>query len=121
MPNAPSDDDGLIRPFAATLQEIGGGKLAARLAAQLVDVTAAVKATGKKGSIVLKIEVAPLKKAAANTLVVSGSSVAKVPEGEDANPTSVFFADEAGNLSRNDPGQLQLPLRGLPTGKASSA
>ena len=119
MPNAP--DDGQVRPFATTLQEIGGGKLAARLAAQLVELTAAVKATGKKGAITLKIEVAPLKKAAANTLVVSGSSTAKVPEGEDANPTSVFFADDDGNLSRDDPQQPQLPLRGLPSGKAANA
>lgn len=93
------------------LLDIGGGRLHARLSEQLADLSAAVTETGKKGSLVLKIEVKPLPKADQNTLVVTGSSGAKVPEPDDASPTSVFFADDAGNLSRNDPRQMQLPLR----------
>lgn len=112
-------DDSTVRPFALTLQEIGAGRLAARVSGQLADLTAAVVATGKKGSIVLKIEVAPVKKATANTLMVSGSSKASIPEPEDASPTSVFFATDEGNLSRDDPKQPTLPLRGLP-GKATA-
>jgi hypothetical protein len=112
-------DDGRVRPFALTLQEIGAGRLAARVSEQLADLTSAVVATGKKGSIVLKIEVAPVKKATANTLMVSGSSVAKIPEPEDAAPTSVFFATDDGVLSRDDPHQPQLPLRIAP-GKATA-
>jgi hypothetical protein len=112
-------DDGQVRPFALTLQEIGGGKLAARVSAQLADLTAAVVATGKKGSIVLKIEVAPVKKATANTLMVSGASKATIPEPEDAAPTSVFFATDDGTLTRDDPRQPLLPLRGLP-GRATA-
>lgn len=117
MSRPDSSDERQVRPFAAVLQEIGGGKLAARAAAQLAELTAAVAATGKKGTITIKVEVAPLKKADANTLVVTGSTTAKVPEGEDATPTSVFFADAGGNLSRDNPAQPQLPLVGLPTRK----
>lgn len=119
----PKDKDAgeQLKPFAAVLQEIGSGKLAARLAAQLAELTAAVTATGKKGSIVLKIEVEHMKKADANTLVVTGASVAKVPEADDATPRSVMFADAAGNLSRDDPRQQQLPLVGLPGQKAATA
>lgn len=112
-------DDSRVRPFALTLQEIGGGRLAARVSDQLADLTAAVVATGKKGSIVLKVEVAPVKKANANTLMVSGSSKATIPESDDAAPTSVFFATDDGNLSRDDPKQPQLPLR-LAPGKATA-
>lgn len=112
-------DDGRVRPFALTLQEIGAGRLAARVSEQLADLTSAVVATGKKGKITLTIEVAPVKKANANTLMVSGSSKAAIPEPEDASPTSVFFATDDGTLSRDDPRQPQLPLRGLP-GKATA-
>jgi glycine cleavage system regulatory protein len=115
-----SDSDGQVRPFAAVLQEIGGGILAARLAGQLTELTAAVEATGKKGSITLTVEVAPLKKATANTLTVSAKSTAKIPEPEDASPTTVFFAGKGGVLTREDPNQPQLPLRSV-SGKAATA
>jgi len=121
MSTPDTDGDGTVRPFAAVLQEIGGGKLAARVSAQLAELAAAVTATGKKGKVTVSIEIAPLRKADANTLVVTGASTAKVPEGEDASPTSVFFADAGGNLSRNDPRQQQLPLIGLPGQRAVSA
>lgn len=114
-------DDGQLRPFAATLQEIGNGKFAARLADQLAALNRSVTATGKKGSITIKIEVEHMKKADANTLVVTGASTAKIPEGDDATPRSVMFADPSGNLSRDDPRQQQLPLVGLPTQKAANA
>lgn len=116
-----STQDEQVRPFAAVLQEIGGGKLHARLSAQLAELTAAVTETGKKGTVTVTIRVEPLKKADQHTLVVTGSSTAKVPEGDDASPTSVFFADGAGNLRRDDPRQQQLPLVGLPVRKDASA
>lgn len=117
----PTPPDEQTRPFAAVLAEIGGGKLHARLSAQLAELTAAVADTGKKGSITLTVKVEPLKKADQHTLVVTGSSNAKVPEGDDATPTSVFFATSAGNLVRDDPRQQQLPLVGLPTRKEHTA
>lgn len=122
MSTVDNDQDDQVRPFAAVLAEIGGGKLHTRLSAQLADLTAAVATTGKKGEITLKIRVEPLKKADQNTLVVTGSSLAKVPEADDASPTSVFFADDSGNLRRDDPRQPQLPLAIVPTiGKANHA
>jgi len=99
------------RDFAVTLLEIGGGRLHTRLSEQLAEITKAVSETGKKGVLTLKIEVKPLPKADSKTLVVTGSSASKAPEPDDASPTSVFFADDDGSLSRSDPRQLQLPLR----------
>lgn len=120
--STPDNQDGQIRPFAAVLQDIGSGKLTARLAAQLAELGAAVTATGKKGTITLKIEVAPPKKHATDgALIVSGASVAKIPEGDDVAPASIFFADPSGNLTRDDPRQQQLPLIGLPGQKAATA
>lgn len=105
------DQEDSVRDFAAVVLEIGGGRLHARLSDQLAEITAAVKETGKKGLLTVKIEVKPLAKADHGTLVVTGSSTAKAPEGDDDSPTSVFFADDSGNLSRNDPRQPQLPFR----------
>jgi hypothetical protein len=115
-----STEDNDPREFASVLLEIGKGRLHARLSEQLAEICAAVTETGKKGQLVLKIEVKPLPKADKNTLVVTGSSAAKAPESDDASPTSVFFADDAGNLTRNDPRQMTLPFR-EPTTKGANA
>lgn len=115
------DDDGQVRPFAAVLAEIGGGKLHARLSDQLARLTAAVADTGKKGEITIKVKVEPFRKGGENARMVTGTSTAKIPEGEDASPASVFFADKTGNLQRTDPTQQQLPLVGLPTRKEHTA
>jgi hypothetical protein len=108
------------REFASVLLEIGKGTLHARLSEQLAEICAAVTETGKKGQLVLKIDVKPMPKADSNILVVTGVSVAKAPESDEASPTSVFFADDAGNLTRNDPRQMTLPFR-EPTTKGTSA
>lgn len=121
MPNAP-DDEGQARPFAAILQELAGGKVHARLTEQLATLTASVTATGKKGTLTLAFEVKPLKAGQAQSpLQVTAKSVLKAPEGDDAAPVTVFFADSDGNLRRDDPNQPQLPLRGLPTGRTATA
>lgn len=117
----PTKDDGQLKPFAATLHEIGNGKFTARLAAQVAEVTQAVRETGKKGSITIKLEIEPVKKNSSGALNVSGSSVAKAPEGSDATTSSIFFADDHGNLTKDDPRQQQLPLVGLPGQKAANA
>lgn len=118
MAEQPPDNDRTIRPFAAVLQEIGGGKVAARLAEQLAELTEAVSATGKKGTLALTITVAPIGKGNTANLVVSARIACKTPEGDDAVPSSVFFHDVDGNLTRHDPNQPTLPLRGLDTPKA---
>jgi hypothetical protein len=116
-----TEDDDQVRPFAAILAEIGGGKLHARLSEQLAALTAAVADTGKKGQLTIQIKVEPFRKGGDHSLMVTGTSSAKVPEGEDASPASVFFTDNGGNLRRDDPRQAQLPLIGLAGGKATTA
>lgn len=118
MPNAP-DDDTQVRPFAAILTELHGGRVHARLTDQLADLTSAVTSTGKKGTLTIQLEVKPLKAGQNDVLQVIAKSVLKAPEGEDAAPTTVFYADDSGNLTRDDPNQPQLPLRIAP-GKATA-
>lgn len=105
------DQEEAVRDFAAVLLEIGGGRLHARLSDQLAEITAAVKESGKKGLLTVKIEVKPVPRAENGTLLVTGSSVAKAPETDEDSPASIFFADDTGSLSRSDPRQPQLPFR----------
>jgi hypothetical protein len=116
-----TDDDGRqVKPFAATLQELGGGTVAARLAEQLQELTAAVIDTGKKGTLTLQLTVAPLKPGNVSNLVVTAKTLLKAPEDDNAAPSSVFFTDGAGNLTRDDPRQPALPLRGLESRSATA-
>jgi hypothetical protein len=110
-------DERTVKPFSATLQEIGGGTLAADLAEQLQELTNAVVATGKKGTLTLQLTVAPLKPGNVRNLVVTGATSLKAPKDDAATPSSVFFTDDAGNLTRDDPNQPTLPIRGLDTRK----
>jgi hypothetical protein len=116
VPTPDKGDGRQVKPFAATLQELSGGTVAARLAEQLQELTAAVKETGKKGTLTLQLVVAPLNKGNLDNLVVSAKSVVKPPEDDSATATSVFFTDKDGNLTRDDPKQPTLPCVGWRTG-----
>jgi hypothetical protein len=116
-----TDDGEQVRPFAATLQEIGRGSVHDRLSEQLQQLVAAVTETGKKGTLTLQLTVAPVKPGNVHNLLVTAKTALKAPEGDEAAPSSVFFHDTAGNLSREDPTQLKLPLRGVETKKGASA
>lgn len=97
-----------VRPFADVLRDLGRGAVIDEAAVMLQDIVKAVRERGKKGRLTLTVEVAPMKGDAA-ALVVSAQATAKPPAGE---PTSaVFFADEPGNLLREDPRQLKMTFR----------
>lgn len=114
-------DDEHVKPFAATLAELDKGRVHARLSEQLHDLTTAVQATGKAGTLTLTISLSPIKKGQTDTLQLTTKTVLKAPVGDDATPTTVFFTDAAGNLTREDPTQMRLPLRLANDGKASTA
>jgi hypothetical protein len=114
--DSPDHDDGTqVVPFATVLQMVGKGTFTAKLADELQRLTSAVKQTGKKGTLTLSLTVAPLKAGNTDNLIVTGKSLLKAPEDDSANPTSIFYSDDAGNLTRDDPRQETLPIRGLPT------
>ncbi len=120
MPNN-KDDERTTNPFAAVLNEIQGGTVTARLSEQLQELTNAVTETGKKGTLTLQLTVAPLKPGNVTNLVVTGKTLVKAPEDDSAQPSSVFFTDAAGNLTRDDPKQPTLPLRGLDNARSATA
>lgn len=95
----------MARPFAEVLGEINHGIVADEAATALQHVVEAVKDTGKPGSIVLKIDVKPFS-GNPDIVNVSGTVAAKAPKHPAA--AAVFYTDDAGNLTRNDPRQLPI-------------
>jgi len=92
-----------LRPFVAFLQEVRGGALVADLTTELSGLVSQCKFHGKPGSITLKLDVKPNGR----TLFVTPTITTKLPK--VAEESTVFFADRAGNLLRDDPEQPALP------------
>ena len=109
-----------ILPFAAALQQVGRGAALNRLSRLLNELVQAVDATGKKSRLNIAIDVARYKKSD-RALDVTVTSSLKAPEGDDNSTSGVFFADEFGNLSRDDPMQPQLPLRPVAIAREETA
>jgi hypothetical protein len=97
------EEQRVVRPFAAFLQEQSGGSLHEELSQKLHDLIEAVRETGKAGSISLKVDVKPIAGADSRTLTVTDTVAAKLPRTE--RPKSIFFITDDGNLSRSDPRQ----------------
>jgi hypothetical protein len=103
-----------IRPFADVLRDIGRGLVHEEASTALVELVSSVQEHAKKGTLTLTIAVEPIKKGDASALVTSAQIKVTPPKGDPIS--SVFFTDRHGNLTREDPSQPQLPLRGLPGG-----
>jgi hypothetical protein len=96
-------DDRQIRPFAELLTMLDRGTAHAEASRGLADLIASVRDTGKKGALSIAVEIAPLK-GATNQVVVAAQVTVKLPKSEPGS--AVFWIDNAGNLTRNDPAQL---------------
>lgn len=97
--------DEQIRPFAELLTVLDHGAAHAEASRVLHDLTNAVTDTGKAGYVMIKIEMKPLR-GSSDQLVVSAQVSSKMPKSEPA--ASIFYRDDSGNLTRNDPNQPEL-------------
>lgn len=119
-PAPPDEDTGpVIRPFVEFLLQQAYGGTHDELTFGLHDLIAAVKDHGKGGSITLTIKVDPLGKGVERQVVVTDNVTVKAPTGK--RPTSMFFVDDDGNLTRKDPRQPELPLREVSRPAAAEA
>lgn len=113
MPTPSKDavvDEIVVRPFADYIREQSKGATHEELSEKLHELVNAVVETGKKGTLTLQITVDHVKKAEAHVLQVTDKVVHRPPEAD--RQVSVFFSD-GGNLSRNNPEQPTLGLKGL--------
>jgi len=103
-------EQGQTRPFADVLLELAKGRVHNEASIALQDLVEAVQSTGKKGSVTLTVVVAPSK--AEGQVEVTAEVKPKPPR--STPPTSLFFITSDHNLSRTNPEQPHLPMRGLP-------
>lgn len=106
------DDRPTLKPFNATLQEQRRGELHQELSEGLAELVAAVMEHDKAGTLQLTLKVKP----AGDGEQVHVIDTVKVSAPKADNKPSIFFADDAGNLSRRNPRQPELPLRKLEGG-----
>ena len=111
QPQEEKQTPGQVRPFATVLRDLGRGAVIDEAAIHLQTLVKEVSDTGKKGRMTLVVEVAPMK-GDVRALMVSARSDLKLPAGEPL--AAVFFYDDDGNLTRDDPRQIALPLQEVP-------
>lgn len=101
---AETTEEKRTRPFADFLSEHNNGHGHRRASEALQAVVQAVVETGKKGSVAVTVSVEPMKGAEDGTLMLTVNVAEKIPT--EPVKAAVFYADEDGNLTRNDPRQL---------------
>lgn len=101
----PVEDEVTTRPFADILLSLNRGKSHGEMSRKMQELVAAVTSTGKKGSLTVTISVAPTK--ASGVLEVTDAVTVKAPSASRA--ASIFYADDAHNLVRDNPNQDTLP------------
>lgn len=107
-PDAPNHID---PSFSNLLQQHRLGGCLDDLGQSLRDVTDAALLTGKAGMITLKLMVDPTKSGAVE---IYDDIVVKMPKAEKTG--SLFFVGPDGILVRNNPNQLEMPLRSIEGG-----
>ena len=99
----------MIHPITDTLRHIGGGVFIDIASDKLAELVAAVDATGKSGSIDLKIK---MKKATrGGAMHITGTVKLNKPAEEPME--AMLFATPDGNLTVDDPNQQKLDLRSV--------
>lgn len=103
--------------FAAFLVQHLGGRSHEEISDELHKLLSAVNEHGKKGSLVITLTAEPPKGHIDGAPVaISIDSVLKAPKA--STPPSLYFVDDDGNASRNDPRQTAaFDVRDLPTTK----
>lgn len=104
-----TSDDAALPAFMDLLKNQRRGELLAEASEKLVEVVAAVRDTGKGGSVTITITVKP-DDSARNTFKVGDDVKAKVPT--FSRGVSLYFANHQGRLVREDPRQPTLPFNG---------
>lgn len=97
--NVPTDQG----EFASFLVNFNRGRTHDELTARMAEVSAAVAATGKAGSLTLTIKITPAK-GVDGMVVVDDDVKAKVPQ--LARPAAMYYVTDEGALSENHPAQL---------------
>jgi hypothetical protein len=102
--------------FAVFLQDLRDGRAHTELSAGLADLLAAVKDTGKGGSLTFHLKVKPATRSKDMDKVVILDNV-KVDLPKPERGEDFFFVTDENELSRKHPRQQSLELREVPAGQ----
>ena len=97
--------------FVNLLQQHRYGECLNELGQHMRNITDAAQLTGKPGLLTIKILFEPTKSGAVEIL---DDIAVKMPKGEKEG--TLFFIGEGGALMRNNPNQLEMPLRTIEGG-----
>lgn len=97
--------------FDRTLREMRNGQCVEELSEQLAGLVAAVRLTGRGGSLTFKLTVKPASRGETVALMLTDDVNVKMPKAE--RPSNIFFANENNLLQRSDPRQKELELRSV--------
>jgi hypothetical protein len=102
-------------PFTQFLMQQRRGLLHAELSDALAEIVGAVVKHGKTGKLTISLTI---KSTGDDAIEIADTYAVKAPT-PPASP-SLFFADEAGQLSRQRLNQPELPLRGVNGGTGAT-
>ena len=115
MPTIDNEVPTATRPFLETLRELRNGATMDDLSEQMAALVAAVRDSNKSGSLTLTIKLRPATRNDATTVLIDDDVVVKMPKAERA--ATIMFTTEDNSLSRDNPRQQKLNLRGVPDEK----
>lgn len=109
------------RPALDLLNELRRGRLSAEMTEALHELVVACQETGKKGTFVLKLTIAPDKTADYETARITVTDQINTSKPRRSVQPSTFFLTDDGNPVRRDPNQDEFPsLREVPGDPADS-
>jgi hypothetical protein len=100
--------------FAVFLQDLRDGRTHAEMSSGLADLLAAVKDTGKGGTLTLQLKIKPGARGRDVDKVIIVDNV-KVDLPKPERGEDFFWVNDDNQLSRNHPRQQSLPLREVHT------
>ena len=102
-----------MKAFSSILHELNEGSTHAALTADLAELLRTVQTTGRMGTLVLKIKIAPASRVtdgrAVEKVNITAEGTLNLPKREA--PVDFFYLTEDGQTSRNHPKQQSLELR----------
>lgn len=108
-------------PFMQVLAQMHGGLTVTEASDELAKLVAAVKKSGKKGSLKITLTVTPDGKGEVHSVETEAKVTVDAPK-KNVRPT-VFFVGEDNSLSREDPNQKEIEFERVsaPAGQAKAA
>jgi hypothetical protein len=104
------------KAFSLVLQDLRDGRTHSELTVGMKELLAAVRDTGKAGTITLELKVKPTARGnEVSKVVITDKVTIKAPKPERGD--DYFFVTDDDNLSRNHPRQHSLDLREAGGGK----